>query len=155
MGSSRMTLPVSHSRFRWENGLNEVWITPLLDTGSAQHFIEFGIIWYARADSRKTWRLLVHAHIGADLAQRGRGRHPTDARAHNGNGKLLPGHLKFLWTTNPQFAAPREKSGFYSEGRALVVSLPNHQPGRNDTLWKWLQPLKRSLITAPPNCDQK
>jgi len=43
---------------------------PLLDTGSAQHFHRIWHHLYARADSRKTWRLLVHAHIGADLAQR-------------------------------------------------------------------------------------
>jgi hypothetical protein len=35
-----------------------------------------------------------------------------------------------------KFAAPREKSGFYSEGRALVVSLPNQQPGPTEAFLK-------------------
>jgi len=60
--------------------MNEVWITPFLDTDSAQHFHRVGHHLDARADTRKTPRLLVHAHIGADLAQRGAASfHPMPA----------------------------------------------------------------------------
>jgi len=85
MGSSRMTLPVFHSRFRCEYGLNEVSITLSRHRFGAALSSSWASSVCPR-DSRKTWRLLVHAHIGADLAQRGRGGHSTDARAHNGNG---------------------------------------------------------------------
>ncbi len=62
------------------------------DADPPQHLHRIGHHLNARADSRKPRRLLVHAHINADLAQRSGGGHSANARADNGDGKLLNGH---------------------------------------------------------------
>ena len=45
IGSSRITSPVSHWRFRWEYGWNEVARTRASTPIFRSTFIEFGIIW--------------------------------------------------------------------------------------------------------------
>ena len=54
MGSSRITLPVSHSRFKCEYGSKEMRRTLSSTPMRRSTFIEFGIIWIP-APTRSNW----------------------------------------------------------------------------------------------------